>query len=64
MMLRSGEVDAMVAGATCPTARVIEAALMTLGLATDVDTPSSSFLISLAGADSRSIATCCSPTAR
>ncbi len=52
MMLRSGEVDAMVAGATCPTARVIEAALMTIGLAAGVDTPSSSFLISLADAGS------------
>lgn len=47
MMLRGGEVDAMVAGATCATARVIEAALMTIGLAPGVATPSSSFLMSL-----------------
>jgi phosphate acetyltransferase len=47
LMVRSGECDAMVAGATCPTARVIEAALMTIGLAAGVATPSSSFLITL-----------------
>jgi len=47
MMVRSGEADAMVAGASCPTARVIEAALMTIGLATGVATPSSSFLLSV-----------------
>ncbi len=47
MMVRAGEADAMVAGATCPTARVIEAALMTIGLAPDVSAPSSSFLMSV-----------------
>lgn len=46
LMLRAGEADAMVAGATCPTARVIEAALMTVGLADGVTAPSSSFLMS------------------
>jgi phosphate acetyltransferase len=35
----------MVAGATCPTARVIEAGLMTVGLAPGVGTPSSFFLM-------------------
>jgi phosphate acetyltransferase len=45
MMLRAGDADAMVAGATVPTARVIEAGLMTVGLAPDVGTPSSFFLM-------------------
>lgn len=47
LMVRAGEADAMVAGATCPTARVIEAALMTIGLADGVTVPSSSFLMSV-----------------
>jgi phosphate acetyltransferase len=45
MMLRAGDADAMVAGATVPTARVIEAGLMTVGLAPGVGTPSSFFLM-------------------
>jgi phosphate acetyltransferase len=45
MMVRAGDADAMVAGATCPTARVIEAGLMTVGLAPGVGTPSSFFLM-------------------
>ena len=41
----AGEADAMLAGAANPTARVIEAALMTVGLAEGINTPSSFFLM-------------------
>lgn len=41
----SGEADAMLAGAANPTARVIEAALMTIGPAPGIATPSSFFLM-------------------
>ena len=41
----AGEADAMLAGAANPTARVIEAALMTVGLADGIDAPSSFFLM-------------------
>lgn len=44
-MVASGEVSAMLAGAANPTARVIEAALMTVGLADGISTPSSFFLM-------------------
>ena len=45
LLVATGRADAMVAGATCPTARVIEAAMMTIGLAPGVDTPSSCFIM-------------------
>jgi phosphate acetyltransferase len=45
MMLRQGDADAMVAGAASPTRRVIEAGLMTVGLAENVSLPSSYFLM-------------------
>ena len=45
MMLRRGDADAMVAGAANPTRRVIEAGLMTVGLAENVGLPSSYFLM-------------------
>ena len=45
MMLRQGDADAMVAGAANPTRRVIEAGLMTVGLADGIVLPSSYFLI-------------------
>jgi len=45
MMLRQGAADAMVAGAAHPTRRVIEAGLMTVGLASGIALPSSYFLI-------------------
>lgn len=45
MMLRQGDADAMVAGAANPTRRVIEAGLMTIGLADGIALPSSYFLI-------------------
>lgn len=41
----AGEAHAMLAGAANPTARVIEAALMTIGPAEGIDTPSSFFLM-------------------
>ena len=41
----AGEAHAMLAGAANPTARVIEAALMTVGLAEGITTPSSFFLM-------------------
>jgi phosphate acetyltransferase len=44
-LLASGDVDAMVAGAANPTRRVIEAALMTVGLADGIAAPSSFFLM-------------------
>jgi phosphate acetyltransferase len=45
MMVRQGDADAMVAGAANPTRRVIEAGLMTIGLAPGIGLPSSFFLI-------------------
>lgn len=44
-LLAAGDVAAMVAGAANPTKRVIEAGLMTVGLADGIDTPSSFFLM-------------------
>jgi phosphate acetyltransferase len=41
----AGEAHAMLAGAANPTARVIEAALMTIGPTAGIDTPSSFFLM-------------------
>ena len=45
MMVRQGDAQAMVAGAANPTRRVIEAGLMTIGLAQGMTLPSSYFLI-------------------
>ena len=45
LMVAAGDADAMLAGVTVPTARVIEAGLMTVGLAPSVQTPSSFFLM-------------------
>lgn len=45
LMLKTGRADAMVAGVTCPTARVIEAAMLTVGLADGVSVPSSYFMM-------------------
>ena len=47
MMVKAGDADAMLAGVAHPTARVIEAGLMTIGLAEGIRTPSSFFLIIL-----------------
>ena len=49
LMLRAGDADAMIAGASHPTARVLEAGLMTVGLAPAIDTPSSFFVMIVAG---------------
>jgi phosphate acetyltransferase len=49
LMVRSGDADVMIAGVTCPTARVIEAGMMTVGLAPGIATPSSFFVMALAG---------------
>ena len=45
LLVATGRADALVAGASCPTARVIEAALLTIGLADGVGTPSSCFVM-------------------
>ena len=45
MMVRQGDADAMVAGCANPTRRVIEAGLITCGLAEGIALPSSYFLI-------------------
>jgi phosphate acetyltransferase len=45
MMVAQGDAHAMVAGAMHPTRRVIEAGLMTIGLASGIALPSSYFLI-------------------
>src|SRR5262245_59660066 len=45
MMVRQGDADIMVAGCANPTRRVIEAGLMTCGLATGISLPSSYFLM-------------------
>ena len=47
MVVRAGDADAMVAGVAHPTARVIEAGLLTIGLAEGIRTPSSFFLMAL-----------------
>jgi phosphate acetyltransferase len=52
LLLRSGLVDAMVAGVTCPTARVIEAAMLTLGLGQGIAVPSSYFIMQPTGPQS------------
>jgi len=49
LMVRAGHADAMLAGATHTTARVIEAGLMTVGLAAGIGAPSSFFLMALPG---------------
>ena len=45
MAVKAGDADAMVAGASQPTARVIEAGLMSVGLAHGIATPSSFFIM-------------------
>ena len=47
LMVRAGDAEAMVAGAATTTARVIEAGLLTIGLAPGIATPSSFFLMVL-----------------
>jgi phosphate acetyltransferase len=47
MMLKAGDADALLGGVAMPTARIVEAALMTVGLAPGIRTPSSFFLMIL-----------------
>jgi hypothetical protein len=47
LMVKAGDADAMVAGAAHPTARVIEAGMLTIGLAPGIETPSSFFVMVL-----------------
>jgi phosphate acetyltransferase len=47
MMVKAGDADAVLAGVAHPTARVIEAGMMTIGLAPGIRTPSSFFLMVL-----------------
>ena len=49
LMVKAGDADAMIAGIANPTARVIEAGMMTIGLTPGITTPSSFFLIALPG---------------
>ncbi len=49
LMLRAGLVDGMVVGADTPSARVLEAAMMTVGAAPGIATPSSCFLMGFDG---------------
>ena len=47
LMVKAGDADAMVAGVASTTARVIEAGMLTIGLAPGITTPSSFFLMIL-----------------
>ena len=49
LMVKAGDADAMIAGVANPTARVIEAGMLTIGLAPGIAAPSSFFLIALPG---------------
>jgi phosphate acetyltransferase len=49
LMLKAGDADAMIAGAAHPTARVLEAGMLTVGLATGIETPSSFFVMLASG---------------
>ena len=49
IMVKAGDADAMIAGVAHPTGRVIEAGLMTVGLAPGIRTPSSFFLMIVPG---------------
>ena len=51
MMVKAGDADAMIAGVANPTGRVIEAGLMTVGLAQGINVPSSFFLMVVPGRD-------------
>ena len=51
MAVRAGGADALVAGASQPTARVVEAGTMCVGLAEGITTPSSFFLVVPPGRD-------------
>jgi phosphate acetyltransferase len=58
MLVATGQVDAMIAGAANPTRRVIEAGEMTIGLAPGIRTPSSYFVMLFDGRDPLIFADC------
>ena len=59
MAVKTGDADALVAGASQPTARVIEVGLMSVGLADGIATPSSFFImVPREGADPLVFADC------
>ena len=47
LMVKAGEAEALLAGVANPTARIIEAAMLTIGLAPGIATPSSFFVMTL-----------------
>ncbi|HEY6894613.1 MAG TPA: phosphate acyltransferase [Rhodanobacteraceae bacterium] len=49
LMVRAGDADALLAGVANPTSRIIEAAMMTIGPAAGIGTPSSFFVMALPG---------------
>jgi len=49
LMVKAGDADAVIAGVANPTARVLEAGMMTIGLARGITTPSSFFLMGVGG---------------
>lgn len=49
LMVKAGDAEAMIAGVVNPTARVIEAGMMTVGLTQGINTPSSFFVMVLSG---------------
>ncbi len=57
-VVAAGEAAALVAGAANPTRRVIEAAVMTIGLAPGIATPSSFFLMIVPGAACADLCVC------
>ena len=58
MAVKAGDADALVAGASQPTARVIGAGLMSVGLAPGIATPSSFFVMVSRGGDPLVFADC------
>ena len=58
MAVKAGDADALVAGASQPTARVIEAGLMSVGLAEGIATPSSFFIMVPKGGEPLVFADC------
>jgi len=53
MMVKNGDAHAMVAGVSSATGRVIEAGLLTVGLADGIETPSSFFVMIVPAGDGR-----------
>ncbi len=55
MMVKAGDAEALVGGAASPTRKVIEAGLLTVGLAAGITTPSSFFLMLVPGFRERDV---------